>query len=314
MKKMISVIMMTVIVVAMLTACSTKALVDYNNAVVKTDSEKMGKESMEIKINVDYNTEGLSLEKVTQLNHYKEMMFNITNQYDMTQDKIATDIYMNFGGLGMDSYFYKDRDKQYIQIPVLKKYAKLDEKNFTANNYDKIFANVSDKWLELLGEENVLKGENTIIDTKDGQVKAKEVSIKISAEQLKELSKEIYKSLKEGKIIENFIFISDDRDNQDSIDKEDIMKKIDEMFEIVVFDNFEAKAYIDFDGYLIREKMTIEMSMADQEKGEPISIQVSIDKTNWDIGKEQEINIPKLSEEDIIELDELKNIDNIIGL
>ncbi|QUH29931.1 hypothetical protein [Vallitalea guaymasensis] len=314
MKKMISVIMMTVIVVAMLTACSTKALVDYNNAVVKTDSEKMGKESMEIKINVDYNTEGLSLEKVTQLNHYKEMMFNITNQYDMTQDKIATDIYMNFGGLGMDSYFYKDGDKQYIQIPVLKKYAKLDEKNFTTNNYDKIFANVSDKWLELLGEENVLKGENTIIDTKDGQVKAKEVSIKISAEQLKELSEEIYKSLKEGKIIENFIFISDDRDNQDNIDKEDIIKKIDEMFEIVVFDNFEAKAYIDFDGYLIREKMTIQMSMADQEKGEPMSIQVSIDKTNWDIGKEQEINIPKLNEEDIIELDELKNIDNIIGL
>ncbi|GMQ60956.1 hypothetical protein [Vallitalea maricola] len=314
MKKMISVIMMTVIVVAMLTACSTKALVDYNNAVVKTDSEKMGKESMEIKIDVDYNTEGLSLEKVTQLNHYKEMMFNITNQYDMTREKIATDIYMNFGGIGMDSYFYKDRDKEYIQIPVLKKYVKLDEKKLTTNKYDKIFANVSDKWLELLGEENVLKGENTIIDTRDGQVKAKEVSIKISAEQLKDLSEEIFKSIKEGKIIEDFIFITENRDNQDDIDKKEIMKRIDEILERVVFDNFEAKAYIDFDGYLIREKMTIEMSMDDQEKGEPMSIKVSIDKTNWDIGKKQEINIPKFNDEDIIELDELKNIDNIIGL
>ncbi|GMQ60661.1 hypothetical protein AN1V17_50620 [Vallitalea sediminicola] len=313
MKKTINVIMTVVVVVAMLTACSAEALVDYNNAVVKTDSEKMGKASMEMKISVDYNTEGLSLEKVTQLNHYKEMIFNITDQYDMTQEKIATDIYMNFGGIGMDSYFYKDGDKEYIQIPVLKKYVKLDEKNFTTNKYENIFTNVSEKWLELLGEENVIKGQNTIIDTKDGQVKAKEVSIKINADQLKQLSEEIIKSITEGDILEDFIFITNE-DDKGSIDKEDIKKEIYKIFEGVVFDNFQATAYIDFDGYLIRESMTIEMSMAEQGKGKPMSIKVSFDKTNWDLGKKQEINIPKFNEEDILEMDELKRIDNIIGL
>jgi copper chaperone CopZ len=314
MKRIISVFMIVLITITLLTSCSNKALEDYSNAVTKINYEKMGKESIDIKINIDYNTDGLTLEQTRKLNYYKEMIFRINNQYDMEKDKIATDIYMNLGGIGMDSYFYKDGDKEYIQIPVLKKYIHLNKQEFITDKYSNIFKSMSNKWLEALEDEDVIKGENTIIDTEDGQIKAKKVTIKINKQQLKELSEEFIKIICDSVFIEDFNSVINIDEDQKDINKEDIIKSIKDTFYNISFENFEAKAYIDFDGYLIRENMTIEIKTVKQIKGEPMSIRVSFDKSNWDIGKKQEIKIPKFTQDDIISIDELKDVEDIIGL
>lgn len=311
MKKRIAIVM-TIILAGILSACSTKSLEDYNNAVTKTSSEKMGKTLIDMSISMDFNTDGLTLEQTRELNHFKEMLFQFTNQYDITKDKISMDIYMNLGGIGMDSSYYRDGDNEFIQIPVLRKYVNVKEKveGAMTSDYETSFSDIGQKWLELLSEDDVVKGEDTIIDTKEGQVKAKVVTITINNEQLKVFSEEIVRIIMETDMIDNFVFVTDSNNN---VNKDEIVQRIYDSLERIVFENFEAKAYIDFDGYLIKDEMTIDMSMKDPKKGEPKTIKVSYEESHWDLGKEQTIDIPEISEEDILEMDELKDLDTIIG-
>lgn len=308
--KKVLVIVITIIVAGMLSACSTKGLEAYNNAVTKTNSEKMGKTFFDITVNMDFNTDGLTLEETRELNHFKEMVYQITNQYDITKDKIATDIYMNLGGIGMDSNYYRDGDKEFIRIPVLRKYVNIKEKKEEAvnNHYETSFSDISSKWLELLGEDDVVKGEDTIIDTEEGKVKAKAVTITIKDEQLKAFSEEVIRIITETGMMDDFVFVTDG-----DWDKDEVVQSIYDSMERITFESFEAKAYIDFDGYLIKEDMTIGISMKDPKKGEPRSIKISYEERHWDIGKEQIMDIPEINEEDIIEMDELKGLDTIIG-
>ncbi|GKX29782.1 hypothetical protein SH1V18_22620 [Vallitalea longa] len=313
MKKLKEIISICIVLIV-LTGCSTKAYIDYNNAIVKTESEKTGKQSIEIKLDIDFDTQGLSLEEVKLLNYYSEMMYQLTNKYDMDDDKIATDVYMNLGGIGLDSNYYKDGDEQYVKIPVLNKYINLTKEKFINNEYNDIFKAVSDKWLDLLKEENVLKGNDTIVDTKEGQVKAKEVTINIQDEQLNELSKVIIDTIIDSGILEDFIYVIDDEGNTDKIRKEDVVEVINEAFSNLIFDSFEAKAYIDFDGYLIEENIEMNMRISEKMNGKPIAIKLSFNNKYWDIGKKQVIDIPDIAEDDIIEMKELKDLDSILGL
>lgn len=313
MKKIKGIISIFIVMIIM-TGCTTKAYTDYNDAVVKTDSEKTGKQSIEIKMDIDFNTEGLSLEEVKQLNYYREMMYQFTNQYDIDNDKIATDIYMKFGGIGMDSNYYKDGNEQYVKIPVLNKFVNITNEKFIDNEYGDIFNSITDKWLEILREENVIKGKDTIVDTKEGQVKAKEVSISIDKDQLKELSKVIIDTIIESGIIEDVLFVMNNDDNTDEIDKKEIIDNIYELFDSMIFDGFEAKAYIDFDGYLIEEDIEMNMRIKQKTESDPIKINLSINNKYWDIGKKQVITIPDINEDDIVEMKELKDLDSIIGL
>ncbi|MCT4598382.1 MAG: hypothetical protein N4A50_10960 [Vallitalea sp.] len=309
MKKMKIIIGVTVLL-TMLTACSTEGLEIYNDASIKTSNESKGKTSCKINMDIDFNTDDLTLEEIRQLNYAKKMIFEITSSYDSSKGKVASDIYLNLGGVGMDSNYYRNGNEGYVKIPVLNKYIDIDEGKEIVNTkeYGSFFSTIEESWLELLEEDDVVKGENTIIDTEEGQVKATIVTININEALLKKYAEKITYILMDSDIINKIVDV-----NYDSAHKEKLRETLTRTLKKIQFEDFKTLAYIDFDGYLIKEEISMRMKMADANKGEPLAMSISITNENWDIGKEQNIEIPEIKEQ-LIKIEELKNMDNIFEL
>ncbi len=153
--------------------------------------------------------------------------------------------------------FYQDGEKQYIRLPIIKKFVTLDPKSYNEQNNEQnnIFEGISDKWLSMLEEDDVVKGENTIIDSEQGQVKAKVVTITLTEKkQLKTFGKEVVNTLIEQGFVENYIQVDD-------LDSEELANIMKTTMDQTAITGFQLTIYIDFDGYLIKEELILSLDM-----------------------------------------------------
>lgn len=160
----------------------------------------------------------------------------------------------------------------------------------------------------MLEEDDVVKGENTIIDSEQGQVKAKVVTITLTEKQLKTFGKEVVNTLIEQGFVENYIQVDD-------LDSEELANIMKTTMDQTAITGFQLTIYIDFDGYLIKEELILSLDMQEilGDKIESIDV-IFFEKQNWDIGKDQNIVIPEIKEEEVIEMKGLDNIDAFLGL
>ncbi|MBN2828092.1 MAG: hypothetical protein JXQ26_08875 [Tissierellales bacterium] len=71
---------------------------------------------------------------------------------------------------------------------------------------------------------------------------------------------------------------------------------------------FNSVAYIDIDGYIVKESIEIYFENYDPSVGQTYTRTVRIEEENWDNEMAQEIMIPEISDEDIIEPNEIENL------
>lgn len=134
MKKLAVIITMLIVVMA-ITGCSEKAYMDYIEAMRKTSAEKSGKTSIKLSTKVAFDKDSLTIDEITEISQYSDMRLDMTFQYDMNEKKIVADVYTNAGGAGMDyNFFYQDGEKQYIRLPIIKKFVTLDPKSYNEQN------------------------------------------------------------------------------------------------------------------------------------------------------------------------------------
>ncbi|QUI25190.1 hypothetical protein HZI73_24110 [Vallitalea pronyensis] len=298
MKKIVVVMML--MAVMSVTGCSQKAYEDYIKASEKTQAYKSGKTSIHVSSKVTFGEDQLSIDEIAEMSEYNDLRFDMTLQYNMDEKKIAADMYTNIGGAGMDYHYYQEGEKRYVRLPIIKKFLIVED---NAKQTSNPFAGISSRWLNMLEEEDVVQGENTIIDSAEGQVKAKVVTISLTENQLKIFGNEVITLLMSDGFIENYL--------ESNMDREELVSMMKSGIEHTDIKDFQLTIYIDFDGYVIKETLSMCLDMEEISNGKMETMDIIVEKQNWEIGKEQDIVLPEMKEEDVIEMEGLESMDDI---
>ena len=284
--------------------CSKNDLKAYNNARLKTSNIKKGQKSFEMKIDNELCEDGLTDKELKELNNFKSMNMNSYISYDLNMKKAMGINYTQLGGLGLDSIIYMDGDDQYLQLSTYWKYLILNEDVDTDNPIEKSTVDrIKSKWIEILNEEDVFSGEKILLSTEDGEVKAREYTIKLNEEQLKEFLNFVLDVLEEDTKFNEFskqmvIGIGEELADKD---KEDIIGSLIKDLRISIEDSkdlsFKYKSFIDIDDYIVEENIDFILNKETKKKGDLEKISANIVVKNWDIEKDQDLEFPEITPE-----------------
>ncbi len=308
MKKIVTVILILLITTSLF-GCSQDSLQNYKEAVEKTENRKSGREKILINIENEFNENNISQEILEELNYLKNIQIEIASSFNEKKDE--SKLYIKYGGLGYDLTMFSSDDEILIYIPMISKYVELNEENLGLNeknnaelkNLQNLSSKIQNEWLELLQKKDVVKGKRDIMTTKDGDVKVDKYTIEPSEEQLRLFFKKTFAILRREK--ENLIKSSENQ-NVD-VNMANIIENIERTvgkFEKITYKN---EAYIDIDGYIVKEYIEVLLEDYDSEPGSSSKISVKVEIENWENEIEQRIDIPKVDEENIMSID---NIDD----
>jgi hypothetical protein len=314
MKKKISMkVAAAVLIIMTLTAgCSTNALLDYNNAVRKTEDITRGKMSLSIKIDNDFSTEGLSEEAIANLKNFERIEMSLLSSFDNNQRRSINDIYLNLGGMGIDSMVYSNDADAYIRLPMVNEYIRinLDELDMTSSldmtGTESLVKRITKEWTELLETENVVKGEKSIMATEDGEVKVTKFTVSPTEDQLRLLLKKMIAILRsEKEALETFVQFAN---TDGGLDFDALVRGVEQEIEDMEKITFNSVAYIDIDGYIVKESIEIYFENYDPKPGQVSKRTVVFSQENWDNEMEQNIVIPDISSDNLMDMDEAEGL------
>ncbi|MFZ7119980.1 MAG: hypothetical protein ACOWWH_03395 [Eubacteriaceae bacterium] len=280
----------------LLAACNTqKPLSYYQKSVEKTEEIEKGKMSLDITVLNDFKTDNLTKEEILKISSYSKLELNLVSQYDYVQNCLIGYGYFNSNNVGYDFEIYDKDDNIYLKLPMLENYYQVDSDDFEQNEEQEDFVKtITENWTEMLQQEDVVKGEDSILNTEDGQVKIVKYTITPSSEEMKQF------------ITESFIIAV--RENYELI--KEYVKDIEiDMEQLKIFDDIKnieyiETAYIDIDGYMVQNDIDINMQFSGEHA--PINdIQIKIIMNNWNIEKEQSFDFPNIDSDRIIPVKEL---------
>lgn len=324
MKKILIILMMIILSVS-LVACSGNALESYQVAMEKTDGMVKGAESMEFKVNAKYNVEGLERDVQEKIQSFEDVNFSLKGSFNKELKKSMQMGYLNYGDFGYDFNIYKIGNETYLEPFFLNleghRFVKLSGEEFDVSDSEanmELFDKIGAKWNEIINEENVMKGENVLVTTDDGEVKSREFTITLNDSQLKEFLTYIVELFEEN---EDYLQIMDQvsyTSSEVELTEEEKTKLYKDLFsELKSFLNnsenlsLSYKAYIDIDNYVVQEDIKFSMENDLPKTGELISLEFEMNHKYWNIEKDQELNFQAPSREDSINLEDL-NIEELM--
>jgi len=308
MKKILTIILVILAVVSLI-GCNQDYLQNYKEAVEKTDGRSQGKESIKITINNDFNQENISQEIIEELNYLKNIEFEVTSSFNESYSKSRA--YIKYRGLGYDINLYTGESETLVQIPIINKYIKIDNEDLgfnedEENNFEgmeELTSKIQSEWLDLLQKEDVVKGKRDLMTTQDGDVKVDKYTISPSEEQLRLFLKKFFAVLRsEEESLKALVQNQNEKVNVEEV-VNNLENAIDE-FEKITFKN---EAYIDVDGYIVKEFINIDLENYDPQPGSNSKISVKVEIENWENEADQTIEIPEVEESDLIDLDSMEN-------
>lgn len=307
--------------------CGKSSLEEYNNALKKTSELEKGEMILEINVDNEFRESILHQQAVPFLKSLESIKLKQNIKTDLESQRALAEISASVGGFGVDFNMYVLGEKFYVEVlsPIIspKKYVEVEpgdvnffsmqtfeeyEKNKGKNTIglsDDTFEKIKNKWLEILEDENVFKGEKILITTEAGEVKAREYTISIDTEQLVELinfsldtirnSGEIEKGIEEGKIMEenelNNIYQLFDRLKEFVEDAKNL--------------NFIYKAFIDIDGYIVEQKMSFLYESGTKYNNPIKKSEIDVFVQNLNIGKTPSFDMEEANEENTLKLEDL---------
>lgn len=304
-----------------LVACSGSALEHYRLAMEKTDNMSKASESLEIKVEAEYNTQGLDEDLLKIIESFQNITFTLKGGFDNELNKSKNSGYLNFGDFGYDFNVYGVEDKTYMEPFFLNlkdhRYIEISMENFEKPEDDLpmgMLEKISDKWDKIINEENVIKGEKVLVTTDDGEVKSSEFTINLNDEQLKEFLLYVIELFEENEEYLNIMgkttYIKEEVELSEK-EKEEIYKEAFEALKEFLRNsenlNLFYKAYIDVDNYVVQEDVRFSMdnNNDDAKSGELISLEFTMTNKYWNIEKDQELDFDLPSPESFIKLGDL---------
>lgn len=318
MKRIVCIALMLALMLS-LTACNTNNLAEYKNALEKTEQITKGQTQVEFSSNVDINTEGMSAETIRELNYYKDMKGSFNVSFDEEAEKSIFRSYINFGGLGFDYDLYFNGGEIIMKLPVAGKYMKLNElNNPSAAEESKLNGEIisestmkaiSEKWVELMNEENVFRGKDIILTTPDGEVKTSEYTIALSSQQIKSLFSDSADSISKDPDLKRLY--DEYRAKENKLSFEESIKLLRDNAEKYSVENFKYVALVDIDGYIVSEDIEFHIKAA-EESLIIREVDYKLNVKNWDINKEQVFDFPVLNDKNTIKADNSEEIPDVM--
>ncbi len=316
--KRIWIVISILLLAVSLVGCSTDSLGDYKKAVEKTEQIIKGQSSGEFSLMMDFNTEGMTVEQIKELNYFKDMKGSFNIAYDEDSEKGIFRNYLNFGGLGFDFDLFIDGDKMFMRLPVVGKHMRIGEMATSINLEQKetdeleliskeTQEGLSTLWLGLLNEEDVFKGKNIILTTPDGEVKTTEYTIKLSDEQINNLGLDSINIFsKDEKLRKSYDdYIKRNVETLKNKSLEELLFNLKEGIQDYRAESFSYTAYVDIDGYIINEIVQFTMKVKNPEKDHLDGMSYNLNIKNWDINKEQKFEFPVLTDENTLDMDDI---------
>lgn len=318
MKRML-ILGISIILIITLVGCKKNDLEDFTSALKLTEEIEKGELATQLKINMDFNTQGLSEEEIKDRNYLKEIEAKVDVTYDSDLEKTIARNYFNFGGLGFDLNFYIDGERAFVKMPIVGKYIMINdfikdtdiEKNqaqlgeFAA---EETMASIKNNLIKILKKDNVFSGKDSVLTTPDGEVKATEYTIKLDNSQIKELINETINTISKDealkKNIEKYMdFNIDDNDGVEEISLENLLESVSKAVDNSEINNFTYLAFVDIDGYIVKEDIDFDISFKEVGSGRISGLNYSYSIDRWGINKEQEFDYPEINEDNILEID-----------
>lgn len=315
--KKIFIVLLAVSLSLTLTACGKSDLENYLVAMAKTENMIKASESMSMDLETKFDTE----ESPNQTS------FSLEGSFDKEVGKSMHRGYLNFANLGYDFNIYEIEGSYYLEPFFInlkdKSYVELSREDFSLDENQSIkdlLKKINGKWLEIINEENVMKGERVLITTDAGEVKSREFTITLNEHQLKEFifyaidlfeDNEIYMDL-----LEEITYLDDEEDRLTEEEKKELYKEM--FYEAKNFiENTEDlnlfyKAYIDMDNYVVQEDLKFNIGSEDASSKELISLGLTMTNRYWNIEKDQDFNFDIAPEDKSIRLEEL-DLEEIIS-
>ena len=326
MKKIIIAITAIMLAISLaLSGCSLDSLGEYKKAAEKIDQIKKGQTAGEFTVTMDFNTEGMTEEKIKKLNYFKDTQGSFNVVYDDELGKGIFRNYLNLGGLGFDFDLFMDGEEAFLKLPVIGKYMKLDDMQVTMQQQQdereieivskETLDGIDGIWLGMLSKEDIFQGKNIILTTPDGEVKTTEYTIKLNDAQIKTLAAGSMDLLsKDQKLKENFEeYIRENVEQLSDTTIEELLSDMKENLKDYTVENFSYTAYVDIDGYIVNEMIEFSMKVEDAQEGALTGLVYKLDTKNWDINKEQKFEFPVLTEDNTLDVDQMdENMPSVI--
>jgi len=314
--KRIIIILVCVVTLISLVACGRNDLEDFKEAIQKTAEITKGSMAVKSKVEMEFNTDGLTEEEIKALNYVKNVVMNMNFKYNDEEERVIAKNYLSFGGLGFDLDFYMDKDKAFIKMPMLGKYIVISdmvmdsEESGSPEELDGSFIAFKKKLEGILQEENVFSGKDTIITTQEGEVKATEYNISLKDQQIKNLLGEIMVELSSNKEIErNFNkyieFNMEGIDTPEDITLEGLLEDLDKAISRSTIKDFNYVAFVDIDGYIVKEDIVFEIEFMDTESGKVKDLRYQFSSEQWNINEDQDFDYPELNDDNTLDIESL---------
>ncbi|MBS4537912.1 hypothetical protein GOQ27_05530 [Clostridium sp. D2Q-11] len=309
MKKNISIFLIALIIFSF-TGCKGSDLKSYGDAVEKTNSITKGQMELNMDMDLDINTQGMTEEELKAMNYFKTMKGKMRIKFDETEKFISRN-YFNFGGLGFDLDVFGNGEDIYLQMPIIGKYINVkefDENKQSSQENEFISENskvkISEKWVGFLQEDDVFSGKSTVMDTPDGEVKVTEYTIQMEKGKLKEFASYVINTVAKDENFRNNLANQINTSNgNEQVTIDDIINNSEEMIEGANVGAFNYTAYVDIDGYIVKEVIKVTMDSSDSEKINSATFNMNINR--WGIEKKQEFDFPDINEDNILKESEI---------
>jgi len=277
-----------------LVGCTNNDYEDYLKNIEKTQDIVKGRQEMNISVSLDFDTTELDDSQVKKINKFKELTYKGMLKFDTQKDAFENSIYLKIGSVGFDSKVYGDNDNMLIELLNIGKFIKVEdlEQNTGYENIEfsqDTTMKIDEVWKSYIKSENVFKGENILIETPSGVVKSKKYSIVLEGEAINFVNEVVDIVIEDKSIASLFTISAIESDKSETFDTEKIE-----------VESFEIESFVDIDGYIVKDTIRFKMNYDDKYfKG----IDFQLDSLLFDIEKEQDISFPKVSPEEIINVD-----------
>ncbi|TCT13105.1 hypothetical protein EDC18_10968 [Natranaerovirga pectinivora] len=304
------VLLSVLIILVVLTGCNSKGYETYQNAMDRYGTINEGREKINVYIDLQFNTENLSEEEVQELMIFDRMDMELDLTYN--GDQAIAKNYIYFGGMGMESNFYMIDEDMYMEIPMFNYVVKIEEddnKNVVVIDMESdALSKIRNIWVNVLKDEDVVIGENTILSTNQGNVKASRYMVNVSEEQLKILFDEVLEVIVEELVrfaLQNKL-LEDRNFNFSIVEMRDFINRIQ-------LKGFKGEVYIDYDGYPIYQSYEIDIAFKDSQSRQISGIKLVFEEELIEYNKSQELVFPDFGALNIKSMDEFVGLEFIQG-
>lgn len=306
MKKSLAVLMTTVF---LLSGCGRSDLQDYQSAVLMTDAYTNGRSETSLSVDLIFNEQGLSFEEQRDLSYFEGIDMTTTMTYIAGElFRGQMDTYFNFGGLGFDMVYYMNGDEVLIKLPIMDKYMAVSggmdtsDTSVTMDEEDAI-KRLIDSWNGVLNEEDVFSGSKAYVMTDKGQLKTTTYTISINDDQFDVLKATLLTLLEEEEILESFLEGSGNYTSYE-VDGDAVQSMVQDLLKEVTLTSFEGKAYVDFDGRLVRQDFTADLVNHSAQPGQVASLHIEYETFYDLLGQVEDLYFPEVKDEDLLKLED----------